>query len=146
MDQVTPGRCLCGNWILESEARRFEIDLTLQWGDHASGSLHAPAPQLLFGKRLLQPSKSWKGYPFKGLELRLVAELMKNCHRGDKEFAQALGTSQSTVARTRIKLEKECVVREYAMIPDFAKLGFGVIVVNLLKLKRGLTPGGTSQS
>lgn len=69
---------------------------------------------------------------------------MKNCHRGDKEFAQALGTSQSTVARTCIKLEKECVVSEYAMIPDLAKLGFGVIVVNLLKLKRGLTPGGTS--
>jgi len=89
MDQVTPERCLCGNGILESEARRFKIDLTLQWGDHASGSLHVPAPQLLFGKRLFQPSKSWKGYPFKGLELKLVAELMENCHRGDKKFAQA---------------------------------------------------------
>ena len=78
--------------------------------------------------------------------MRLVAELMKNCHRGDRKFAQTVGTSQSTVARTCIKLEKECVVREYAMIPVLAKLGFRVIVVNLLKLKRGLTPGGTSQS
>jgi hypothetical protein len=33
--------------------------------------------------------QNMKGLSFQGTGLKLVAELMENCHRGDKKFAQA---------------------------------------------------------
>jgi Trp operon repressor len=35
----------------------------------------------------------------KEIELRLVAELLKDSHRSDRELAEALGVSQPTIAR-----------------------------------------------
>lgn len=65
----------------------------------------------------------------KELELRLVAELMKNSRRSDRELAKALGVSQPTVTRVRGKLEKEGIVKEYTMIPDFKRLGYQIMAV-----------------
>jgi DNA-binding Lrp family transcriptional regulator len=68
----------------------------------------------------------------KEVELRLISELMKNSRRSDRELAQAIGCSQPTVSRIIKKLEKEGIIREYTMIPDFAKLGYELMGVTLI--------------
>ena len=65
----------------------------------------------------------------KDIELKLIAELMKNSRRSDRNLAKAIGVSQPTVSRMVKKLEKEGVIREYTMIPDFSKLGFELMSV-----------------
>lgn len=62
----------------------------------------------------------------KDIELRLVSELLKNSRRSDRELAAVLGVSQPTVSRTIKKLEKEGIIREYTIMPDFNKLGYHI--------------------
>jgi DNA-binding Lrp family transcriptional regulator len=69
----------------------------------------------------------------KNTELRLISELMKNSRRSDRELARVLRVSQPTVTRIRTRLEKEGIVKEYTMIPDFAKLGYEIMGVTLAK-------------
>lgn len=64
---------------------------------------------------------------FKATEIKIIAELMRNCRRTDREIAIAVGVSQPTVGRTIKKLEKEGIIKEYAMIPDFHSLGFEIM-------------------
>ena len=75
----------------------------------------------------------------KDFERRLVSELMKNCRRSDRELAKVLGVSQPTVLRNLQKLEKEGIIKEYTMVPDFTKLGYTLLVVTLVKLKKYLS-------
>lgn len=75
----------------------------------------------------------------KDTELKLIAELMKNSRRSDRELAHALKISQPTVSRTRIRLEKEGYIREYTIVPAFEKLGFQVASVILIKLRQRLS-------
>jgi DNA-binding Lrp family transcriptional regulator len=72
----------------------------------------------------------------KDTELGIVAELMKNSRRSDRELAKILHVSQPTVTRTRQRLEKDGVIKEYTMIPDFRKLGYAIMGVTLLELRR----------
>jgi DNA-binding Lrp family transcriptional regulator len=69
----------------------------------------------------------------KDIQLRLISELMKNSRRSDRELARALKVSQPTVTRVRTRLEKEGIVKEYTMIPDFAKLGYQIRGVSFAK-------------
>jgi DNA-binding Lrp family transcriptional regulator len=76
----------------------------------------------------------------KDIELKLLSQLMKNSRRSDRDLAKAVGTSQPTITRTRQRLEKEEIIKDYTMIPDFGKLGieivaftFGVWVPEMLK-------------
>jgi DNA-binding Lrp family transcriptional regulator len=69
----------------------------------------------------------------KEAELRLISELMKNSRRSDRELAKAIGVSQPTVSRMIKKFEKEGVIKEYTMIPDFRKLGYELMGVSFLK-------------
>jgi DNA-binding Lrp family transcriptional regulator len=62
----------------------------------------------------------------KEIELRLVAELLKDSHRSDRELAKVLGVSQPTISRLTGRLRKLGVIREYTIIPDFNKLGFQI--------------------
>jgi DNA-binding Lrp family transcriptional regulator len=71
----------------------------------------------------------------KDKELRLISELMKNSRRSDRELAKALGISQPTVSRLISRLQKEGVIKEYTMVPDFCKLGFNLIAFIMFKLK-----------
>jgi Lrp/AsnC family transcriptional regulator for asnA, asnC and gidA len=57
----------------------------------------------------------------KDIELKLLSELMKNSRRSDRELAKAIGTSQPPVSRMISRLEKEGVIKEYTMTPDFSK-------------------------
>jgi len=68
----------------------------------------------------------------KDLEVKLISELMKNSRRSDRELAKAIGISQPTVSRIRVRLEKQGLV-DYSAVPDLAKLGFEIIAVSLGK-------------
>jgi DNA-binding Lrp family transcriptional regulator len=63
---------------------------------------------------------------------------MKNSRRSDRELASALHVSQPTVSRTIKKLEKQGIIKEYTMIPDFSKLGYKILAITLVKLKKPL--------
>jgi DNA-binding Lrp family transcriptional regulator len=69
----------------------------------------------------------------KPVELQLIAELLKNSRRSDRELARAIGVSQPTVTRTLRRLEREGYVREYTIIPNFEKLGFKIMAITFLK-------------
>ncbi|MEJ5328195.1 MAG: Lrp/AsnC family transcriptional regulator [Candidatus Bathyarchaeia archaeon] len=69
----------------------------------------------------------------KELERKLLAELIKNSRRSDRELAKAIGASQPTTTRLRSKLEKEGYIREYTIIPNFCKIGYSIMALNLLK-------------
>ena len=75
----------------------------------------------------------------KDIKLKVLSELMKNSKTSDRELAGKLGVSQPTVSRVRAKLEKDGYIKEYTLIPDFLKLGFEIMAVTLVKLKRELT-------
>ena len=76
----------------------------------------------------------------KEIELKLVSELMKNSRRSDRELAKALGVSQPTVSRLIKKLEKQGIIKEYTMIPDLSQLGYGLLIVALVKHRKNLDP------
>jgi DNA-binding Lrp family transcriptional regulator len=65
----------------------------------------------------------------KNVELRLISELMKNGRKSDRELAKAIGVSQPTATRTRSRLEKEGIIREYTIIPDFGKIGYKIMAI-----------------
>jgi DNA-binding Lrp family transcriptional regulator len=75
----------------------------------------------------------------KDVELKLIAELMKNSRRSDRELAKVLKVSQPTVTRMRSKLEKEGYLREYTVVPDFVKLGFQLASFILVRVKKDLS-------
>jgi DNA-binding Lrp family transcriptional regulator len=72
----------------------------------------------------------------KTVELKLLSELIKDSRRSDRELARAIGISQPTVTRTRVRLEKEKVIKEYTMIPDFRKLGFEILAITFLAVDK----------
>jgi len=75
----------------------------------------------------------------KDVELKLIAELMKNSRRSDRELGKAIGVSQPTVSRMIKKLEKEGYIKEYTMIPDFRKLGFELMSLVYVSYSKGST-------
>jgi DNA-binding Lrp family transcriptional regulator len=64
----------------------------------------------------------------------MLSELVKNSRRSDRELAKAIGTSQPTATRVRIKLEKEGYVKEYTAIPSFSKIGYSILAMTFVKL------------
>jgi DNA-binding Lrp family transcriptional regulator len=75
----------------------------------------------------------------KDVELKLIAELMRNSRRSDRELARAVGVSQPTVSRAIAKLKKDGVIREFTVIPDYEKLGYGLVAFTLVKMKADIT-------
>lgn len=71
----------------------------------------------------------------KETEIRLLAELLKNSKKSDRELAKVLGVSQATVSRTRSKLERDRVIQEYTVIPDLTRLGFELIAITTGRFK-----------
>jgi DNA-binding Lrp family transcriptional regulator len=65
----------------------------------------------------------------KKTEVKLLAELLKNSKKSDREIAKTLGVSQPTVSRIRTKLQREGVIREYSILPDLTKLGFELLAI-----------------
>jgi DNA-binding Lrp family transcriptional regulator len=75
----------------------------------------------------------------KDVELKLISELMKNGRKSDRELAKAIGVSQPTVTRTRSRLEKEGIIKEYTIIPDFRKIGFEILAITFIKFRKELS-------
>ena len=75
----------------------------------------------------------------KDVELKLVIELLKNSHRSDRELAKAIRVSQPTLSRTRVKLEKQGMIKEYTIIPDFLELGFTLLSMTFTKMNESLS-------
>jgi len=71
----------------------------------------------------------------KELAQRLLRELLKNSKRSDRELAKILKVSQPTITRTRHKLEKNGMIKDYTITPDFRKMGFELLVINFAKLR-----------
>ena len=82
----------------------------------------------------------------KEIEWKLLSELMKNSRRSDKELARAVGCSQPTLTRTRRKLETEGYIKEYTLIPDFHKLGYELLSLIFVKLRKGLDREGVDRA
>ena len=70
----------------------------------------------------------------------LVSELLKDSKKSDRELAKLLKVSQPTVTRMRHSLVKEGVIREFTVMPDFAKLGYEIMAVTIARAKATLTP------
>ena len=71
-------------------------------------------------------------------EVKLLFELIKDCKKSDREIAKILGLSQPTVTRTRTKLKKEGVIREYTVIPDWEKLGYQLAAFTFVSISGGV--------
>ena len=76
----------------------------------------------------------------KPLELKLICALIKDSRRSDRELAKNLGVSQPTISRLRTKLEKDGLIREYTMLPDFRKIGFEIMAFTFYRLQKPLPP------
>jgi DNA-binding Lrp family transcriptional regulator len=82
----------------------------------------------------------------KAAEVRLISELMKNSRRSDRELAEVMGVSQPTIGRMIRKLEKDGIIREYTMIPDFQKLGYELLALTFVRLRSALGPEETEKA
>jgi len=71
----------------------------------------------------------------KELPQRLLRELLKNSKHSDKELAKVLKVSQPTVTRTRHKLERDGMIQEYTIVPDFRKMGFEILAINFARIR-----------
>jgi DNA-binding Lrp family transcriptional regulator len=76
-----------------------------------------------------------EGKGLKELERKLLAELIKNSRRSDRELAKAIGASQPTTTRLRSKLEKEGYIKEYTIIPRFSKIGYHIMAFSFFKIE-----------
>ena len=74
----------------------------------------------------------------RSIERRVLSELLKHSRRNDRDLARSIGVSQPTIRATIKKLEREGIVREYTILPDFHKLGFDLMALTFLKLNSNL--------
>ena len=70
----------------------------------------------------------------KELPQKLVRELLKNSKRSDRDLAKVLKVSQPTITRARHRLEKNGMIKDYTIIPNFRKMGFEIMAITLVKL------------
>jgi len=64
---------------------------------------------------------------------KLLAELLKNSKRSDREISKLLGVSQPTITRMRSRLVKEGMIKEFTVIPDLPKMGFEILAINCFR-------------
>jgi len=71
----------------------------------------------------------------KALLQQLLRELLKNSKRSDRELAKILDVSQPTITRARHKLEKDGMIQDYTIVPDFRKMGFEILALTFVKMR-----------
>jgi len=71
----------------------------------------------------------------------LLRELLKDSKRSDRDLAKILKVSQPTITRARHKLERNGMIQDYTIIPDFRKMGFEILALTFVKMRPDiLTP------
>ena len=75
----------------------------------------------------------------KELTRKLLSELLKDSKRSDRELAKVLGVSQPTITRKRNRPVAEGIIREFTIIPDFAKMGYEIMAISCVKTKTPVT-------
>ncbi|UCG35943.1 MAG: Lrp/AsnC family transcriptional regulator [Candidatus Bathyarchaeota archaeon] len=68
----------------------------------------------------------------KSIDYKILFELMKNSKISDRKLAKIIGVSQPTITRRRTRLENE-IIDGYTAIPQWAKLGYRILAVTLVK-------------
>jgi len=68
-------------------------------------------------------------------ERQVLIELLRNSKMSDREIAKKLNTSQSSITRTRKRLEKK-IIKTYTALPDFSKLNIKLSSVTFGKCNR----------
>ena len=81
----------------------------------------------------------------KELPRQLLLELLKNSKRSDRELAKVLGVSQPTITRTRRKLEREGIIQDYTIIPDFRKMDFEILALTFVRMRPEILIGETRE-
>lgn len=71
----------------------------------------------------------------KKIEVGLLSELLRDSKRSDRDLAKLLKVSQPTITRVRHKLVKDGLIRQFTIVPDFAKLGFEIFAISCFKSK-----------
>ncbi len=66
---------------------------------------------------------------------KLLQELLKNSKQSDRDLAKALDVSQPTITRTRKKLERNGMIQDYTIIPDFRQMGFEILALTFVKMR-----------
>jgi len=82
----------------------------------------------------------------KELPQQLLRELLRNSKRSDRELAKVLKVSQPTVTRARHKLEREGVIQDYTIVPDFKKMGFEILALTFVKMRPDVLIGETKEN
>lgn len=72
-----------------------------------------------------------------GLDLRILRHLLSDGRTSFRQLASALGASTSTVAGRVSRLEKGRVVKGYAGMVDFEKLGYDITAVTEILVSKG---------
>lgn len=67
---------------------------------------------------------------------KILTALMSNAKMSDREIGQRAGVSQPTVSRLRGKLETTRLIKGYAVIPDLKEIGYELVVISQIPLKR----------
>jgi DNA-binding Lrp family transcriptional regulator len=81
----------------------------------------------------------------KKLLQQLLLELLKNSKRSDRELAKALRVSQPTITRTRHSLERNGMIEDYTIIPNFRKMGFEILALTFVKMRPDILSGETRE-
>jgi len=71
----------------------------------------------------------------KELPQQLLRELLKDSKRSDRDLAKVLKVSQPTITRTRHRLEKNGMIQDYTIIPNFRKMGFEILALTFVKMR-----------
>lgn len=76
----------------------------------------------------------------KNVMRQLLYELLKDSKKSDRQLGKILGVSQATVSRTRNRLVREGMVKEFTIIPDFVKLGYELMAITAGRFKIPSSP------
>jgi len=74
----------------------------------------------------------------KNKEKEILFQLLRNSKLSDREIAKRLNTSQSTITRTRHKLENK-YIKSYTVVPNLSELGINLIAFTLLNFTKPST-------
>ena len=71
------------------------------------------------------------------IDKKILAELLKNSNRSNREIAKAIGVSAATVINHIQRLESAGVITDYTVMLDFERLGFELTVIMEVTVSRG---------